>query len=124
MDVLWVIFVVIMYVGTIFFIYITEEKEREKLIQEYNELVDDIECEKALNEKYEKRIGQMIGKIKELRENNYEKRKENRDFLRTLADYKAKLNTAEKEIERLKKRRYLAKYLLPSIKHMPKWQIK
>lgn len=41
MDVLWVIFVVIMYIGTIFFIYITEEKEREKLIQEYNELVDE-----------------------------------------------------------------------------------
>lgn len=41
MDVLWVILIVIMYVGTIFFIYITEEKEREKLIQEYNELVDE-----------------------------------------------------------------------------------
>lgn len=99
-------------------------KEHNKTVKDYNELLDEYEWEKALNEKYEKRIGQMIGKIKELRENNYEKRKENRDFLRALADYKAKLNTAEKKIERLKKTRYLSKYLLPSLKHMPKWRIK
>ena len=30
-----------MYVGTIFFISITEEKERKKLIQKYNKLVDE-----------------------------------------------------------------------------------
>ena len=41
MDVLLVILVVIMYVGAIFYIFIKEEKQRNKLIQEYNKLVDE-----------------------------------------------------------------------------------
>ena len=66
MDVLWVIFVVIMYVGTIFFILIKEEKQYNKLIQEYNELVDDIECKQALIEKYENKIGELLKTLREL----------------------------------------------------------
>ena len=41
MNVLWVILIVIMYVGTIFFIFIKEEEQYNKLMQEYNELVDE-----------------------------------------------------------------------------------
>lgn len=41
MNVLWVILIVIMYVGTIFFIFIKEEEQYNKLIKEYNELVDE-----------------------------------------------------------------------------------
>ena len=60
MDVLLVILVVIMYVGAIFYLFIKEEKQRNKLIQEYNELVDDIECKQALIEKYENKIGELL----------------------------------------------------------------
>lgn len=66
MDVLWVIFVVIMYVGTIFFILIKEEKQYNKLIQEYNELVDDIEWKQALIEHYEYKIWTLLKKLREL----------------------------------------------------------
>lgn len=66
MDVLWVIFVVIMYVGTIFFILIKEEKQYNKLIQEYNELVDDIEWKQALIEHYEYKIWELLKKLREL----------------------------------------------------------
>lgn len=41
MDVFWVFCLTIVYVGTIFFIIITEQKEYNKLIQEYNKLVDE-----------------------------------------------------------------------------------
>lgn len=66
MDVLCVIFVVIMYVGTIFFILIKEEKQYNKLIQEYNELVDDIEWKQALIEHYEYKIWELLKKLREL----------------------------------------------------------
>lgn len=66
MDVLLVILVVIMYVGAIFYIFIKEEKQRNKLIQEYNELVDDIECKQALIEKYENKIGELLKTLREL----------------------------------------------------------
>lgn len=66
MDVLLVILVVIMYVGAIFYLFIKEEKQRNKLIQEYNELVDDIECKQALIEKYENKIGELLKKLREL----------------------------------------------------------
>ena len=66
MDVLLVILVVIMYVGAIFYIFIKEEKQRNKLIQEYNELVDDIECKQALIEKYEYKIWELLKKLREL----------------------------------------------------------
>lgn len=66
MDVLLVILVVIMYVGAIFYIFIKEEKQRNKLIQEYNELVDDIECKQALIEKYENKIWELLKKLREL----------------------------------------------------------
>ena len=66
MDVLWVIFVVIMYVGTIFFILIKEEKQYNKLIQEYNELVDDYNCQKSLIEHYEYKIWELLKKLREL----------------------------------------------------------
>ena len=66
MDVLWVIFVVIMYVGTIFFILIKEEEQYNKLIQEYNELVDDIEWKQALIEHYEYKIWTFLKKLREL----------------------------------------------------------
>ena len=41
MDVLWVIFIVIMYLGTISFIFVKEEEQYDKLMQEYNKLVDE-----------------------------------------------------------------------------------
>lgn len=66
MDVLLVILVVIMYVGAIFYLFIKEEKQRNKLIQEYNELVDDIECKQALIEKYENKIGELLKTLREL----------------------------------------------------------
>ena len=66
MDVLWVILVVIMYVGTIFFILIKEEEQYNKLIQEYNELVDDIEWKQALIEHYEYKIWELLKKLREL----------------------------------------------------------
>lgn len=56
MDVLWVILIVIMYLGTIFFISITEEKEREKLIQKYNKLVDEYNQLEKVNIELRKEI--------------------------------------------------------------------
>lgn len=56
MDVLWVILIVIMYVGTIFFISITEEKQREKLIQKYNKLVDEYNQLEEVNIELRKEI--------------------------------------------------------------------
>lgn len=41
MDVFWVFCLTIVYVGTIFFIIITEQKEYNKLVREYNKLVDE-----------------------------------------------------------------------------------
>lgn len=64
MDVLCVIFVVIM--GTIFFILIKKEKERKELIQEYNELVHDYDCQYSLIEKYEYEIWELQKKLREL----------------------------------------------------------
>ena len=66
MNVLWVILIVIIYVGTIFFILIKEEEQYNKLIQEYNELVDDIECKEALIKKYENKIGELLKILREL----------------------------------------------------------
>lgn len=37
-----------------------------KLIQEYNELLDDIECKQALIEKYEYKIWEFLKKLREL----------------------------------------------------------
>lgn len=64
MDVLCVIFVVIM--GTIFFILIKKEKERKELIQEYNELVHDYNCQYSLIEHYEYKIWELLKKLREL----------------------------------------------------------
>ena len=66
MNVLWVILIVIIYVGTIFFILIKEEEQYNKLIQEYNELVDDIECKEALIKTYENTIGELLKILREL----------------------------------------------------------
>lgn len=65
MDVLWVIFLVIMY-GLILFILIKLEKERKELIQEYNELVDDYNCQYSLIEHYEYKIWELLKKLREL----------------------------------------------------------
>ena len=66
MDVFWVFCLTIVYVGIIFFIIITEHKEYNKLIQEYNELVDDIEWKQALIEHYEYKIWELLKKLREL----------------------------------------------------------
>ena len=64
MDVLCVIFVVIIW--TIFFILIKKEKERKELIQEYNELVHDYNCQYSLIEHYEYKIWKLLEKLREL----------------------------------------------------------
>lgn len=73
MDVLCVIFVVIMYVGTIFFILIKEEKQYNKLIQEYNKLVDVYNLLKrgytfqnSLIEYYECKLKELLKTLREL----------------------------------------------------------
>lgn len=66
MDVLWVILIVIIYVGTIFFLLIKEEKQYNKLIKEYNELVDDYNCQESLVANYENKIGELLKILREL----------------------------------------------------------
>lgn len=66
MDVLWVILIVIMYVGTIFFIFAKEEEKYDKLIQEYNELVDDYNCQESLVANYKNKIGELLKILREL----------------------------------------------------------
>lgn len=56
MDVLWGILIVIMYLGTIFFISITAEKEREKLVKKYNKLVDEFNKLEEVNIELRKEI--------------------------------------------------------------------
>lgn len=56
MDVLLVILVVIMYVGAIFYIFIKEEKQRNKLMQEYNKLVDEYNQLEKVNIELKKEI--------------------------------------------------------------------
>lgn len=55
MDVLWVIFLVIMY-GLILFILIKLEKERKELIQKYNKLVDEYNQLEEVNIQLRKEI--------------------------------------------------------------------
>lgn len=66
MDVLWVILIVIMYVGTIFFILIKEEEQYNKLMQEYNELVDEFNSQESLLLNYENKIGELLKILREL----------------------------------------------------------
>lgn len=56
MDVLWGILMVIMYLGTIFFISITEENNRKKLIQKYNKLLDEYNQLEQVNIELRKEI--------------------------------------------------------------------
>lgn len=56
MDVLWVILIVIMYLGTISFIFMKEEEQYNKLMQEYNKLVDEYNQLEEVNIELRKEI--------------------------------------------------------------------